>query len=189
MGSDDPDEIADLVNRAAAGEREAWAALVAQFNGLVWTVIRQHRLGREDAQDTSQVVWLRLLESLGRIREPNRLNAWLVTVTKRECLRQIRLRRPTVPLDDAPLPADQSRPVEDVVVARHRQREVFAVMRKLGQRCRQLLALCGHKLPYQDIADVMDMPRGSIGPTRMRCLRELRQLLREAGIDPDTPDS
>jgi RNA polymerase sigma factor (sigma-70 family) len=190
MGSNDPDETADLVKRAAAGEPEAWNALVSHFNGLVWAVIRQHRLGREDAQDVAQVVWLRLLENLGTLREPGRVNAWLVTVTKRESLRVIRLGRRTIPLaEDAVDHADLGPAVDEIVATRQSRRVVLAVMRRLGLRCQQLLMLIAYKLSYQEIAVVMDMPKGSIGPTRMRCIKQFRALLGEAGINPDTPGS
>jgi RNA polymerase sigma factor (sigma-70 family) len=191
MGPDDPEATAELVKRAAAGEREAWNALVRQFNGLIWVIVRQHRLSREEAQDTTQVVWLRLLENLGSLRDPSRVGAWLATTTRHECLRLIRLRRRTVLAADNLLEtqADPSPSPEEIVTARDHQRAVFAVVRMLGLRCRQLLELSAFKLPYQEIAELLDMPVGSIGPTRMRCLNQLRELLRAAGINPDILDS
>jgi RNA polymerase sigma factor (sigma-70 family) len=191
MGPDDLDDTAELVKRATAGEREAWNELVRRFSGLIWAIVRQHRLGGEDAHDVTQVVWLKLLESLGSLREPSRVGGWLVTTTKRESLRVIRLRRRTVPAADEPLEtqADPSALPDELVAERDYQRAVFAVVRKLGLRCRQLLELSAFKLPYQEIAELLNMPVGSIGPTRMRCLNQLRELLRAAGINPDVADS
>jgi RNA polymerase sigma factor (sigma-70 family) len=190
MGPDDP-ETAELVKRAAAGEPAAWNALVKRFNGLIWVIVRQHRLSREEAQDATQVVWLRLLESLGSLHDPSRVGAWLATTTRRECLRLIRLRRRTVSVADDLLEAqaDPSASPEEIVTARDHKRAVFAVVHKLGLRCRQLLELSAFKLSYQEIAELLDMPVGSIGPTRMRCLNQLRELLRAAGIYPDILDS
>lgn len=191
MGPDDPEATAELVKRAAAGEREAWNALVRRFNGLIWTIVRQHRLSLEDAQDAAQVVWLRLLESLGSLREPSRVGAWLATTTRHECLRLIRLRRRTLPAPDDLLESrvDPVTSPEEIVTARDHQRTVFAAVRSLGARCQQLLELSAFKLRYQEIAELLDMPVGSIGPTRMRCLEQLRRLLRAAGINPDILDS
>jgi RNA polymerase sigma factor (sigma-70 family) len=189
MGPDDPEATAELVKRAAAGEREAWNALVRQFNGLLWTIVRQHRLSQEDAQDATQVVWLRLLEHLGSLRDPSRVGAWLATTTRHECLRLIRLRRRTVSVPLSETHAEPSASPEEIVTARDHRRAAFAVVRMLEQRCRQLLELSAFKLPYQEIAELLDMPVGSIGPTRMRCLNQLRGLFRRAGINPDILDS
>jgi RNA polymerase sigma factor (sigma-70 family) len=191
MGPNDPEETAALVKRAAAGEHEAWNALVRRFNGLIWAIIRQHRLSQEDAQDATQVVWLRLLESLGSVREPSRVGAWLATTTRYECLRLIRLRRRVVAATDSLLESqiDPAPSPEKIVTERDHRRAVFAVVRKLGSRCRQLLELSAFKLRYHEIAELLDMPVGSIGPTRNRCLDQLRRLLRTAGINPDVLDS
>lgn len=191
MGPDDPEAVEELVKRAAAGEREAWDALVRRFNGLIWAIVRQHRLSWEDAQDATQVVWLRLLESLGTLRDPSRVSAWLATTTRYECLRLIRLRRRVLSTVEDLLES-QADPVpssEEIVTERDHQRGVFAAMRRLGPRCRQLLELSAFKLHYQEIAKMLDMPVGSIGPTRKRCLDQLRKLLRTAGISPDALDS
>src|SRR5262249_59270378 len=80
-----------LVRAAAAGDQAAWNELVERFQGLVWATARAHRLTRADAADVAQTVWLRLVENLGRIRDPERLGAWLATTAQRECLRHIRL--------------------------------------------------------------------------------------------------
>lgn len=191
MGPDDPEVTAELVKQAAAGEREAWNTLVRRFSGLIWAIVRQHRLSQEDAQDATQVVWLRLLENLGSIHDPSRVGAWLATTTRRECLRVIKLRRRMVSVADDLLEAqpDPGGSPEEIVSARDHQRAVFAVVGTLGLRCRQLLELLAFKLPYHDIAEQLDMPVGGVGPTRMRCLDQLRKLLRTAGINPDILDS
>lgn len=191
MGPGNPEEIAELVKLAAAGKREAWDALVRQFEGLIWAIIRRHRLGRTDAEDVAQVVWLRLLENLGSLRDPGRVAGWLATTTRRECLRLIRSGKRTIPVTDDLLEGetDLGASPENIVVVSDHERAVFAIVRTLELRCRQLLELSAYKLSYQEISEQLDMPVGSIGPTRGRCLEQLRQLLRAAGINPDGRDS
>ena len=188
---DDPEETAELVRRAAAGEREAWNALVRQFNGLIWAIVRQHRLSQEDAQDATQVVWLRLLENLRSLHDPSRVGAWLATTARYECLRLIRFRRRMVSAVDDLLES-QVDPVaspEEIVTERNHRQAVLEVVRILGPRCQRLLELSAFKLHYQEIARLLDMKVGSIGPTRKRCLDQLRRLLRAGGINPDISDS
>jgi RNA polymerase sigma factor (sigma-70 family) len=191
MGPDNPEEIAQLVKRASAGEREAWDALVRRFNGLIWAIVRQHRLNPTDSQDVTQVVWLRLLENLGSLRDPSRVGGWLATTARRECLRQIRLGNRAVPATDDLLEgeSDPGASPDEVVAASDHQRAVFEIVRMLEPRCQQLLELSAYHLPYQVISELLNMPIGSIGPTRGRCLEQLRELLRAAGINPDVGDS
>ena len=75
-----------LVRGAAQGQEPAWRALVDNFAGLVWSVIRGYRLNPADAADVSQTTWLRLAEHIASLRQPERVGAWLVTTAGRECL-------------------------------------------------------------------------------------------------------
>lgn len=187
MDPEDPEEIAELVKRAAAGEPGAWDALVRRFNGLIWSVIRRFRFSLSDSQDVAQVVWLRLLENLGSLRDPGRVAGWLATTTQRECLRLVRSGGRMFPVADDQLEraAEPGASAEDIVTANDLRRAVFEIWRMLELRCRRLLELSAHKLPYQEISELLDMPMGSIGPTMRRCLEKLRKLLRDAGINPD----
>ena len=73
------------------GSEDAWRALVDRFAPLVHGVARSFRLPRDEAEDVSQTVWLRLVEHLERLREPDRVGAWLASTTRHECLRTLRL--------------------------------------------------------------------------------------------------
>src|SRR5947199_10585188 len=81
----------ELVRAAAAGDQAAWNELVERYQGLVWATARSFRLSRADAADVAQTTWLRLVENLDRIRDPERLGSWLATTARRESLRHIRL--------------------------------------------------------------------------------------------------
>jgi DNA-directed RNA polymerase specialized sigma24 family protein len=85
-------EAAILVIQAAAGDQGAWSRLVDHYARLVWAVTRSFRLSDSDAADVSQMVWLRLLEHIHRV-DPERVGAWLVVTTRRECLRVLAFRK------------------------------------------------------------------------------------------------
>jgi len=80
----------ELVRSARAGKVEAWNAIVDRFAGLVWAIARRHRLSDADAADVSQTTWLRLVEHLDRIEDPDRIGGWLATTARRESLRVLR---------------------------------------------------------------------------------------------------
>ncbi|WP_229401513.1 RNA polymerase sigma factor [Micromonospora okii] len=172
-----------LVAAAGAGDESAWAELVRRYAPLVAAVIRAHGMSRADAADVNQTVWLRLVERLDQIRDPEALAAWLATTTRRECYRLSRLdrrSRPVDPYDDTldarhGLPAEAGAPDEALLRAERRQalREGFA---QLPPRCQELLALLTADPPvsYREVGERLGMPLGSIGPTQARCLHRLR---------------
>src|SRR4051794_4119543 len=108
--SRDMAEVADLVRAAAEGDRDAWDALVDRYNGLVWSVARSHRLSTVDASDVVQTTWLRLVEHLGRLQDPERVGAWLATTARRESLRTLRHSARQVPTDEVPETPVDARP-------------------------------------------------------------------------------
>jgi RNA polymerase sigma factor (sigma-70 family) len=185
------DEVADLLARARAGDQTAWDALVAAYTNLLWSVARAHRLDTADAGDAVQTAWLRLLENLDRIQEPERLGGWLAVVARRECLLVLKRshREPPVPADEwLDRVPDQRAPVEAAMLVAERDAALWQVFDELPDPCRRLLRVLVADPPpaYAEIADALDMPIGSIGPTRARCLAKLRTLALQSGaLDPD----
>src|ERR671923_431953 len=96
--------LTELVRAASQGDQRAWEGLIARFGGLVWSVARAHGLSRADAADVSQTAWLRLVEHLHRLRDPERVGTWLASTARHEALRILRRDRHQVPVgDDADL--------------------------------------------------------------------------------------
>src|ERR1700749_3822998 len=77
--------VSDLVARAKDGDRQAWDALVERYAPLIWSICRRHRLGRADAEDVGQNVWLQLVRQLDKVRDPASLPGWRATTPQREC--------------------------------------------------------------------------------------------------------
>jgi len=188
-GSIDDDLGARLV-AAAAGDRASWDVLVERFNGLVWSVARSFRLSDEDAADVVQTTWLRLLDHLDRIDDPTRLGSWLATTARHESLHTLR-RTSREPVLDViaimdPLP-DPRPPLDHEILRRERDTALWELFERLSDGCRRLLRIMVATPPpsYADIAAALDMPVGSIGPTRARCLATLRALAVESDIALD----
>ena len=179
-------ELAALVEAARGGEQAAWNELVDRLGRLVWSITRAYRLDPPDADDVAQIAWMRLAEHIDRLSDPGSVRAWLATTTKRECITMLRQRARVQPVDVDVLAAQMlSPPADGHVFTSERDRLVWSAFERLSERCQRLLhlAVADKDGGYLEIAALLDMPVGSIGPTRERCLDRLRRLLGAAGIN------
>jgi len=173
--------VADLVDRARTGERQAWDALVERYAPVIWSICRKYQLDAADAEDAAQSIWLKLVDHLGSLHDPAALPGWLATTTRRECGRILRATRR--PCDDryAPdagtIPDDHARTAEQDLLAAERHAALREAFGRLSPSCQQLIALLIHDpaLSYAQISARLDIPVGSIGPNRRRCLDKLRR--------------
>jgi RNA polymerase sigma factor (sigma-70 family) len=175
-----------LLEAAARGDQAAWDALVDRYASLLWAIARGHRLSDADAGDVVQTTWLKLVENLGKIKDPDRLPGWLATTARHECLRQIRRAGRERPADDRDWqdePADGAG-VDATLLLDERNATLWRALATLSEQCRQLLRVLMAAPPpsYAEVAAALDMPIGSIGPTRQRCLGRLRERAGAAGL-------
>jgi RNA polymerase sigma factor (sigma-70 family) len=175
------ERIAGLAEAAREGSEEAIGQLVTEFSPLMWQIARAAGLHSGDAEDVVQTVWLRLLGHLQGIRTPAALAAWLATTTRREAWRVRSADRRRLPVDQDWMTAipDPAPGAEELVITGDQQRELWQALSQLDERCQELLRIVAFvpRVDYDVIAAELDMPRGSIGPTRGRCLAKLRALL------------
>jgi RNA polymerase sigma factor (sigma-70 family) len=196
----DAAEVAELVRRAAAGDHDSWERLVDKFARLIWAITRDFKLGESDASDVAQATWLRLLEHIDRIEYPERVGSWLAATARNECLRSLAARKRVVLAhDEIQLEGVAARQpdVDEGLLAAERAQVVREALTQLPRRWQQLLELLisDPPVPYAEISDRLDLPIGSIGPTRRRCLARLQVLLhpilndaqwQELGLPPVT---
>ena len=173
--------VADLVTRARYGDKQAWDALVERYAPLIWSTCRRYRLGRADADDVGQSVWLQMVDHLHAIRDPAALAGWLATTTRRECSRAVRAPR-GLPADgylsDARAVSNPpgATPEQELLVS-ERHATLREALMDLPPCCQQLIALLTEDppVPYAQISAQLGIPVGSIGPDRARCLGRLRR--------------
>jgi RNA polymerase sigma factor (sigma-70 family) len=178
------EDVARLVLAAAAGEQAAWDALVKEFSGFIWAVVRSHRLRDADAGDVVQLTWLRLVESLDRLHDPARVGAWLATTARRECLRVLGANQRQLLTGDHFPEQESTGPLPGESLARLERdralRRGFSLLRASDQALLRLLTV-EPSLSYEEISAALGMPVGSIGPTRQRALARLRRALESQG--------
>ncbi|GAA0364352.1 sigma-70 family RNA polymerase sigma factor [Microbispora corallina] len=167
-------------NSLADLDQAAWEDLVARFDGRMWAVARAFGLSAADAADAVQGAWLKMVERADTIRDPGAVGAWLVTTTRHEAARLSRRARGETPAD-ADVPEAAAPDPAAAVVDADFGRQVWARLDLLGEPCRSLIRLwvLHPEARYAQIAVRLDVPVGSIGPTRARCMARLRALVEE----------
>ncbi len=175
-------DVAGLVRRAADGDLAAWGRLVEQFERLIWSITVDFKLVESDAADVAQTTWLRLLEHIHRIEYPERVGSWLAATARNECLRTLAARKRVVlGHDDVELTSVVAGEpeVDERLLANESAQAVRDAVSCLPRRWQRLLEMlmADPPVPYAEISDRLELPVGSIGPTRRRCLVQLRTLL------------
>ena len=184
-----------LVERCLGGDGRAWALLVNRYEALVFTTARRSGLRADEAEDVMQDVFYILMNCLCDLRDVGRIGGWLATTTRREAWRKIRNRPQVVESElepgtwEALLGAahvgDDSTSPEAVLQKLQDRVLVDEALERVGGDCKRLLrTLFGTNEPlsYQEISAKLNMPVGSIGPTRRRCLERLARILAEIGF-------
>jgi RNA polymerase sigma factor (sigma-70 family) len=189
--------VTSLVTRAANGDQQAWNALVERYSPLIWSICLRYQLGGA-ADDVGRTVWLQLIDHLGELREPGALAGWLATTIGQECARARRAaHRPEAAgqmLDAESIPDAQTPTAEQELLTAELHAALRGAFTRLPRCCQQLLALLADDQPlsYDQISVQLDIPAGSIGPSRERCLGKLRRdpaisaLLRAAAVTAET---
>ena len=176
---------ATLVRACRQGDRRAWETLIQRYQRLVYSIPRRAGLDDDQTAEVFQQVWVALLAHIERIEQPERIGAWLATAARRESWRQSRRASGTQQLGDdeddpagqiadtALLPDEQFERIE-------RQHAVRQALGRIDERCRVLLTALFYQAEppsYGELAARLNLPEGSVGPTRARCLQKLRQAL------------
>ena len=186
----------ELLHRCRAGDADAWQAIVRRYMRLVHSVPVRYGLSRSEAEDVGQDVFWALAQQLDRIEDPERLGGWLMTTARRMSWRAIQQRRQEQPDVSADI-SDQEAltgtligpsafpTYAELLAGWARQESLEMGMTHLGDRCRELLTLIfldDQEPSYDEISALLGMPKGSIGPTRNRCLSQLRAILEGLGF-------
>jgi len=176
-----------LIIACRRGDERAWETLIARHERLVFSIARRHGLTAEDAADVTQTVFIILLQSIDRLPDDVNLGGWLTTVTRRHTWRAMtRLGRelPGEKEDVAESTTLLGRQTSNPVDRWETLQAMHESLNRLGGRCQRLLLALYFDTTepsYAEVAARLNMPVGSIGPTRARCLTKLKTLLEEDG--------
>lgn len=180
---------ADHFGRWCDGDAAALDDLVRVMTPVLWHVVRSYRLPHDVAEDVIQTTWMALVRRRDAIVDGAAVGGWLTTTARREAWRVSKADSRATPTDDeeiAPhLPRQRS--AEQAAVLNDEQERLWAAVRTLDDRCQRLLRIVAfeHRPDYGRVAEQLNMPVGSIGPTRGRCLAKLKSALAAAAFSEE----
>lgn len=160
------------------GDQTALEELVRLLSPTLWQVVRATGLDRASAEDIVQNSWLALVDHADRIENPMAVAGWLCTTARRDAWRVSKKIRQELATDGdvlgSALPHVDG--PEEGVVLRDDHARLRRCLSRVSERCQALLRMlaAGPRPEYAEVSEALDMPIGSIGPTRARCLEKLR---------------
>lgn len=177
----------DLINACRRGDEAAWETIVYKYQNLLYSIPRRAGLSEDLAADVLQEVFTILFQKLDQLEQPQFLRAWLTTTARHRTIHLIQRERRGKPValfdeennlrfemkDEALLP-------DENLLRLEKENQLETAMEKLDDRCRRLISMLYleiETISYQEITEKLDLPLGSIGPTRSRCLQKLIKLL------------
>lgn len=177
----------ELVKACREGDESAWEAITYRYQNLLYSIPRRAGLSKDLAADVLQEVFTTLYVKIDLLEKPEHLKSWLLTTTKHKTIHLITREtrgRPRSISDDQNDPAfdivDKSPLADEVLIRFEREDQIERAFAEIDDRCRQLLMMLyleSEKVPYSEIARRLDIPLGSIGPTRARCLQKLLKFI------------
>ncbi len=167
--------LSQIVSSCIEGDESAWREFVDLHSRLVYSIPKRNGFDASACDDIFQEVFLAAYRSLYSLRDAQSVPKWLITTAVRACAKHVKknkLRLPE-PVPEALADAEMDR--------QERLSELHQGLDELGGRCKELL-IAIHCRPvasgYDQISMELGIPRGSIGPTRQRCLEKLARILR-----------
>lgn len=179
-----------LVRRCLDGDEGAWSVIIDRYKRLIYSIPLNYGVGTDDAGDIFQAVCVELVTELPKLRKPESLKSWLISVTQRKALKaKQRVRREQTFIGSdamADVIADHSAEAAQVIERVQREQAVREAVRELPDRCQELVRLLffsdGPPMPYADVAARLGLAVGSIGFIRGRCLKKLAAALASKGL-------
>jgi RNA polymerase sigma factor (sigma-70 family) len=162
-----------LIAACKQGDQRAWRSLVRRYERLVYSIALTMGLSQPDAADVAQSVFVDLVNGLDSITDDTAIAGWLGTVTRRKVWKTFKSDHVDGLARADSVASDEYARADDL-------EWVHQGLRQMSARCRELLIalyFTNEPMSYAEVSESLALPLGSIGPTRARCLEQLRTIL------------
>ena len=176
-------EVAEVIARARTGNSEAWGELYRRYAAAIFRFCRRALPTREDAEDATTEIFLKVHDKLGQYDPQRPFTAWLYKVAANHCwdlLRRRRIRQDLETGEVENLPLEHPDPSQlEQLVAAHTGQQVRAALDALPTRARMALVLRYYsEMSYDEIAEALGVRRAFVGVLLLRARHQLRDVLR-----------
>jgi RNA polymerase sigma-70 factor, ECF subfamily len=174
----------ERIAQAQAGNAEAWGELYRQYAPAIFRFCRRAMPTREDAEDATMDIFIKVRQKLGQYDSDRPFQAWLYAVAANHCwdlLRRRKLRQDleTGEIENIPLEHPDPGALEQLI-ERHTNQEVRRALDRLPSRSRMALVLRYYvEMSYDDIAATLGVRRTFVGVVLLRARHQLRDVLEE----------
>ncbi len=168
---------ATLIARVLRGEAEAYAPLVERYRALLYRYARGMGLDPDTAQDMTQDCFVKAYTALGKCRERDRFEAWLLRILRNRCLDHLRNVRQRMLRLDETTAAETAVPVMSGAELR---RELDSALDTLSPLLREAFLLkheAGYT--YDEIAGITHSSPSAVKMRVQRARDELRSMFRD----------
>jgi RNA polymerase sigma-70 factor (ECF subfamily) len=181
-------ELAEVLSRVRAGDANAWGELYRRYAPAIFRFCRRALPTREDAEDATTEVFMKVRQKLGTFDSSRPFSSWLYKVASNHCwdlLRRRRIRQDLETEDAEALPLEHPQPSQlERLQAEHANKEVREALAKLPDRARMALVLRYYtEMSYDEIADALGVRRAFVGVLLLRARHQLRDILRQGGAE------
>lgn len=182
-----------LVRGCRQGNEEAWRELVNRFGPKVYSLAYHFTLKREEAEELAQEIFLKIFENLHRYDGSFPLVAWVISLSRNLCIDRYRRRRREKSFrfvtDEAVLPLLRSG--DDpaaVTLQRERTKLLFWALAEIPEELAETLVLRDLEgLAYEEIAQALSLPEGTVKSRLFRARAEVARKIRERHEGRATP--
>ena len=175
-------DLAQRLSQVRAGDTEAWGDLYRQYAPAIFRFCRRLLPAREDAEDATTEIFVKVRQKIGTYDSSRPFTAWLYKVASNHCwdmLRRRRIRQDLETGDLETLPLEHPDPGQlERLQKEHAGKEVRAGLARLPDRARMALVLRYFaEMSYEEIADTLGVRRAFVGVLLLRARHQLRDQL------------
>jgi len=179
-------EPAGAIARARTGDADAWGELYREYAPAIFRFCRRALPTREDAEDATMDIFMKLKDKLVQYDQSRSFTAWLYKVAANHCwdvLRRRKTRQDKETEDVENVPLEHPDPNQlDKLIEQRSSEEVRRALERLGARARMALVMRYYSdMSYDEIADALGVRRAFVGVVLLRARHELRQALGQGG--------
>lgn len=174
--------LAELVARARDGNHDAWAQIYTRFAPGIFRFCRRAMPSREDAEDATSEVFLKVRSKLDQYDPSRPFNAWLYRVAANQCwdlLRRRRVRQDLETGDIESMPLEHADPGQlERLISEKSREDVRKALEQLPGRARMALTLRYYsEMNYDEIAETLGVRRAFVGVLLLRARHQLREVM------------